>query len=609
MSSRFWYWILIVFIVCASGPTLGEARGSVSAGHAPLSGISRFSFGDNGVWSAPAYDDSSWGLSGSGGASPGAKLAARGIGWHRIHFSLPLSSADWTDPAILLGRISGAEEVFLNGTRIGGEGEIGDGFVGASKVVRLYRIPRGLLNLREDNLLALRIMSMHPDREDFHGRILVGDYSTLLVEKIRSEFHQTAIEMVILSIFLLNFLVLVLNIVSHTLPRRMGLFGLFIFLSLVVYTMDSLLFYGTGWKTPFVQKAFFAMIALLPATVLLLYHEKVTFPTKATAVGTVLLSLGILFCLNRQSYSLLPYAWCLGVAGIGVWTLKVSWQNFANQIPDAGIILVGTLCLFSAGVFSAIEAINPLHPFGYYKEFLWVLGGPVFIYLWIYSLIRLFARFRKNQMELSKRILLTQERERERLSRELHDGIGQSLLAVKLSLDMIEINGDGRATVKCADVSAIKRELVKIIDEVRDVAAALRPSVFDRLNLSETIRDDVKRLERTSGIRITIDTSDVGELSTQAKHNAYRIYQESMTNILKHASATSVKINLAVQGNLLALEITDDGKGFDAAQIDREGSGLGLAIMRERAALLGGTLVIRTAPGSGTSILAEVPLP
>jgi len=603
MLQLFSYRILLLGLALFSLHSIPlESRSEAAEVHAVHALTARFSLGDDPSWSSPAYDDRHW-LSGTEAWRTGA-----GIGWYRIRFAISPCQT-WNDPAIFLGRIDGAEEIFLNGVRIGGEGIVGNGFAGAQKAERLCRIPSGLLGPGQDHLLAVRVMSMHPDRERFPDRIRVGDYHTLFAEKARSESRQIQIEIIILIVLVMNLLICILNLMSGMLPRNMRSFGGFIFLCLIVYAIDSLLFYETGWKTGFLQRTAFSCIVLVPAAVLFMYQERPGVPAKAAAAVMVLGSLSALLLPVRQTFPLLPYAWLILVGVCGVWTLGTAWQGYRRRVPESGIVLTSTICIFVAGILLAVEAFFPLHPFRYYEEVLWILGGPVFMYLRIYALIKLFDRFRRNQIELSRKVLVTQEQERERLSRELHDGIGQSLLAVKLNLDMIEACGDGAGNIKLQLVG-LKADLARIIDEVREIAAALRPSVFEKLDLAETLREDGKRLEMSSGIRIEIRTvGKIEGLPPQIRHNIYRIFQEAMTNILKHASATVIKVSLAVKGGSLILKITDNGNGFDNLEAAAAERGLGLSMMRERAMLLSGTLSIQTAPGRGTAVLAEVPVP
>ncbi len=585
----------------------GEALCEKPADYVPISGTVLFSFGDNSAWHSPAYNDRLWGLQSSVKRWPDSFLKARSTGWYRIHFSLPVSSA-WTDPAILLGRISGADEVYLNGVKIGGEGVIGDKVVSAAKVERLYRIPSELIRPGKDNILAVRVMSMYPDREDFAEGIRIGNYITLLIEKLNLESRQTSIETVIFVILILNIMVLIMNVISGTLPYRMCFFGIFMFLYLVVYTIDSLLFCTTSWKTPFTQQLYFACIGLIPATILLLQNNPLTLFTKIFTTVAVMSSLLILFLFSGHYLSLLPYAWLFGVAVSGAWVLNISVQNFVEKKYEAGIILMSNCCIALSGILFASKALFHFHPFRLYEEFLWILGGPVFMYLQIYAMIKLFARIRRDQIELTEKVLITQEQERERLARELHDGIGQSLQAIKLNLDMMEASIENCGAIKQETILEFREAIGITINDVRNISTSLRPSSFNRLDLSETIVDDGKRLEQTSGIRIAVSAADIGELPSQTKYNAYRIYREGMMNILKHASATMVHVNLTMRNEALVIEIIDNGKGFDAARIQESSKGLGLSIMRERAVLLGGALEIRTAPGMGTSVIVEVPL-
>ena len=212
--------------------------------------------------------------------------------------------------------------------------------------------------------------------------------------------------------------------------------------------------------------------------------------------------------------------------------------------------------------------------------------------------------------EASDRLVTAQEDERRRLGRDLHDGVGQTLTAVVLTLDAAEAQlWAGPHPPSALGRSALRRaqELAGIaLDESRDVAYRLRPDRFVENGLVAATR----RLAASAGVPVTVE-AEAGLTATNLldpgmEVHVYRIVQEAMSNAIRHAHARQIEITFEQEGRILMVEIVDDGTGFDLPrQADR---GLGLAGMRERAVILRGTLDIKTKPGTGTRIRLSVPM-
>jgi signal transduction histidine kinase len=202
-----------------------------------------------------------------------------------------------------------------------------------------------------------------------------------------------------------------------------------------------------------------------------------------------------------------------------------------------------------------------------------------------------------------RRVVEAQELERKRLARELHDETGQALTSILLGLKPLESATSGEAR---ESVAALRELVVSTLQDVRRLAVELRPSALDDLGLVPAI----ERLANTfaeNGIRVDV-VAHVGDarLPAEVETTLYRIVQEAVTNVAKHAEAGHVSITLTRKQSSVVAIVEDDGKGFDPGSA--RGDGLGLLGMRERLALVGGTLQIEAAHGTGTTIAAEVPL-
>lgn len=215
---------------------------------------------------------------------------------------------------------------------------------------------------------------------------------------------------------------------------------------------------------------------------------------------------------------------------------------------------------------------------------------------------------RAHLAELSNRLLEVQERERKQLSRELHDEIGQTLTALR-----IEIAEAEAAAAGCPDVIAClaraRRLAEDTISNVRNVSLLLRPSLLDDLGLGPALQWQAEEFSRRTGIPAGFVSTDLPEdLPETVRTCLYRIAQESLHNVEKHAGAKSVRVAISGAGGCLALIISDDGVGFPGDWKDRPVSGLGILGMRERVAHLGGTLSIIGPPEGGTRIEVTLPL-
>jgi two-component system sensor histidine kinase UhpB len=200
----------------------------------------------------------------------------------------------------------------------------------------------------------------------------------------------------------------------------------------------------------------------------------------------------------------------------------------------------------------------------------------------------MLARLEAERRESARRALAAQERERARIARELHDEVGQALTAV---LWMVE--GEAREAVRTA------------LEDVRAIARRLRPEALDDLGLSSALAALSVAVQRASGVRIerALDRRAATRLSSEEELVVYRVAQEALTNVARHARARSATMRLGATGSGVVLEVADDGDGFDPAET---GDGTGLRGMRERALLIGAQLTIAARPAGGTIVRLEI---
>ena len=219
---------------------------------------------------------------------------------------------------------------------------------------------------------------------------------------------------------------------------------------------------------------------------------------------------------------------------------------------------------------------------------------------------------RAAQQAFTRQLILSQENERKRVAAELHDGLGQDLLLVKNRLAL--------AAARQADAAELTRQLdaataatTRAIGEVRAISHALRPAALEQVGLTKAIEWMVEQLGEGSATKFSTELDNIdGLLAPEMEMNLFRIIQEGLNNITRHAGAAQVILEVKREAAGLRVSLFDDGRGFEAEKLrnDTEARrGLGLASMEERVKYLGGSLDLQSAPGRGTRVTVRVPLP
>jgi two-component system sensor histidine kinase UhpB len=220
---------------------------------------------------------------------------------------------------------------------------------------------------------------------------------------------------------------------------------------------------------------------------------------------------------------------------------------------------------------------------------------------------QLLARVEANEREfrrLGRSVLRVQEDERRRLARDLHDGVGQNLTALKHRLahlrDSMEAipgplrEGLDAAIALCADT----------LEDTRELSRLLRPTILDDLGLEPALRWLGRSIGEAAGVAIAVEIEPLPEVDGERQTLLFRIAQEALNNIAKHARARSVLLRLVERAGRLQMQVVDDGVGFDATA---RAEGSGLSGMRERLRLFEGVLEVHSSPGHGTRVRAVVP--
>jgi len=305
-------------------------------------------------------------------------------------------------------------------------------------------------------------------------------------------------------------------------------------------------------------------------------------------------------------------------------------RQLANRAADLGLILlflfIGTSLSVLTNFLIIKNALRPLRQLGqlvrevqagqsdissqFLKE-----NDPDIAQLAsaIDSLVRQLEDRNLQLRALSERAINAQEEERKRMALSLHDDTGQALSMLIIHLEQMQTRMPTEWIELHAKLNAAHRLAAGALTELRKIIAGLRPTVLDDLGLVPAIRWYARSNLEEAGVRVEVQAEDeLSALPAQLNATLFRIAQEAVNNILRHAQAHSTRIILCRTGGEICLQVEDDGKGFDLQQI-QEGAirlqRLGLLGIQERAEMVGGRVTVESSPGRGTRLSVSVPLP
>jgi PAS domain S-box-containing protein len=222
--------------------------------------------------------------------------------------------------------------------------------------------------------------------------------------------------------------------------------------------------------------------------------------------------------------------------------------------------------------------------------------------------ILLLGEKREELESLTGKLLEAQELERKRIARELHDDFNQRLAGLSLELESMERAPIGFPEPIAQQLAVIRSQVGRLSDDLHDLAYRLHPSLLEHVGLEVAIRDHITEFMKRTRLPVTFTPREVPEtLSPEVATNLFRVMQESLQNVSKHAQATDVTVRLSGSSKGIGLSVRDNGKGFDIENKNARVKGLGLVSMQERTRLLGGFLRIHSFPTEGTKVCAWIP--
>jgi len=228
-----------------------------------------------------------------------------------------------------------------------------------------------------------------------------------------------------------------------------------------------------------------------------------------------------------------------------------------------------------------------------------------------YSQLLEQSRHMQEQLRLlSRQLLLAQEEERKRISRELHDHIAQTLTGINVRLAALKTEATLHTKGLQNKITRTQRMVEKSVDIVHRFARELRPAVLDDLGLIPALLSFMKSFAKCTGVRASLTAfAAVERLDTAQRTVLFRVAQEALTNVARHAQASRVEVSIQKLPDCICMKIKDDGKSFNVERVlHSKGNGrLGLLGMRERLEMVGGSFAVESAPDKGTTILAQIP--
>ena len=553
--------------------------------------------GDNSAWSDPLLDDHDWkGISFS--ANTSRFRPPDGFVWYRLHFHMPKATAA-TTCTLVLGRIQEVDETFLNGVGIGLEGRVGPGwydYVGAQRITRAYNIPAGLLHEGE-NVLAVRTFSMAGAAGPVGGEMGIGPAGPTMRDAQHSDRLSLNLEAMTLTLLVFGSLMIAfMALTRQAEPQYWLLLGIVAIVT-INYAVDTALLYPFRLEQPWIKRLIFVFVPVLPLLILVYLRYVTGRPINRWIWGIAALPLPVaaMYLFNIPTGTAVAFydVWHMSFVPVAV-VLPIYVQRSARHtIRNLALLRAGALILILALLYELLGGSLP----GQVEAI--EIGILSMAALFMAAFARRVSQDHEARKRLSAGVLSTQDEERRRIARELHDGLGQRLVAARLLLEAEALQRPD------SQLDEVVRELRDTTRELRAIVHGLRPVELGEVSLRSALKSYSQRVRELTGVKVHVDYAHQGYLPNEIEEHLFRIFQEAVNNAIRHGGATEIRIELDGVGPQLRVQIRDDGSGF---RPDQGARGLGLTAMAERVRLCGGHFRVESQPGEGTNLRIEIPL-
>lgn len=580
------------------------AAGPALAGSAPtvLSGTLRVFMCEDPHCERPADSAPGWRSHALGPRGIAGSLEQReGVGWAILSFPLSRELAAIPDPALLITSPADAEVATYNGVPTGGEGVIGPRYLAVPGGPRLLVLPPAAVHAGP-NELALKVLFAEVNTKAFSGPILFGQRDRIELEREVLRRPLLTSEAAFMSLFLVMIVFFSFLISRGVVRSDDVLFSAFLVIYTASFVLDSHLLDLSGLASPRLEH-FQAIIMRVLSLVVLSLVTTIsgqrfgrTYKLFAAAAIAMLLAVIVLQPLQALQWLVVPRKIMLGM--LGAYYLFLVARAMYERRPDAGPVFVGVVAYVAGSRLDLYWGIAA-------RDY----GTGIFALAMLYTITSRHARLRARVEEISARLLDAHEEERRRIARDIHDSVGQSLLALRLKLQMSASKFAPQCAAAGETLPALAAETGAIVDELRRTVLDLRPAITETPGVAPAFQAYASAVAVQRGWELCFHEGQqpIPDLPARVRTHLFRVFQEMLANIQRHAGAMRVDISLYRDGSRLVLQVSDDGRGFDPDRPADPG-GIGLETMRERAELLGGTLAIESEPQRGTAVTVEIPL-
>jgi signal transduction histidine kinase len=555
----------------------------------------RFRTGDDPAFAAADFDDSGWEVVTLPATWRVRTVDPAVFGWHRFRFQLATSPPGRL--ALDVGGVAWADEVFLNGRRIGGTGRL-DGLPRIGLRTRLYAVPEGILHAGT-NVLAIRVRGVpHGISGLLAKHIGLGDELELSRVQARRLVPTQFSEGLLAGLLVLSWVV----VAFFPKRGRAGRATLFLLASitLALFWLWALsvtcLEAGVSPEVPgnVILAVLIAAGCLQWAFIATLTHGSLPRLIKGALAAEALLVTSLV-AWPAAFGVLLPMSVLTGMFAAAV-VCRLLAVAIRAGTPGAIPIAVGfgLLALSMALMLHAPQPFLAGLPAAYWGFAAQVASAILGLSRHVHELNRLAQRATEYALE-------AHSRERNRLARDLHDGLGQMLALLRLQMQRMGRKHDGEPVQRTFDESA--DHVAATLDELRRISRDLRPAPLEDRSFGQALREYAAAMASRTDIAVEVQGEYEHPLSESMGDELYRIAQECLTNCFKHSDARRVMVTLAETTDHYRMTVADDGRGLP----DSISEGLGLSTIRERSELLGGRCTIMPARGGGTMIDVSVP--
>ncbi|MDX2423378.1 MAG: sensor histidine kinase [Amphritea sp.] len=594
--------VLLAFVI---------ASGLAAASDVQIKNNWLFQHGDLPNWSQPLYDDSAW------QTVEVPRLLFQGHntpvkGWYRVHFDF--NTPKQHDLALFIETIRHADETWLNGTRIGGLGETYEAWdflhTNPQSLPRLYKIPPQLLT-EKNNVLAIKTNvgfgeawgAMFPGGAGItKGKVLIGDYDTLL-----DRVHNTKLKIItldtvfaVLGILDLLIILVLLKTALGPVPEFKWLLACSFFLLLGAAAHDINYIYSIRFINTNLSMVT-AMLVLPYTTAMYFWSQYRDISTKLITVLSAIWAFNItMLLLPSISFELKNICWYL-------WNIQaVMFFFYAIYAAFKGLIYkrVGAYAQFFGIIIYVFSIRSQWLPDDFFGHRNIQFGSIIYRYALLFAYFQQLTHIRMDFKKLSIRIVGITDSVRHSIARELHDGIGQHLASAKLQTSLALSSDE-----KDKHLDFVKSELEQAVQGLRRLINGLHPVIIDQTPINQALESECKNIGKIYGITTSLNCADV-KMDKNTEIHVFRMFQECVSNAIKHGLATTIAIQLSTKKGYVCLSIRDNGIGFNIKDKReyRDDGGYGFVSLQERITLLSGHLDMTSETGKGSHIQIKFPL-